>query len=108
MNDGAHDVPHDEADPFEALLKRVEELKNGDDVGLEALAKAAIEAKLSLPRIDKLQRAAIKPTGFALIVIRKVFDEARSKVDRERTAQKQADPSVAAAEEAARTRRDRS
>ena len=102
VNDGVHDVPHDEADPFEALLKRAEELKNGDDVGLEALAKAAIEAKLSLPRIDKLQRAAIKPTGFALIVIRKVFDEVRGKVDRERTAQKQADPSVAAAEEAAR------
>jgi hypothetical protein len=44
VNDGAHDVPHDEADPFEALLKRAEALKNGDDVGLEALAKAVIEA----------------------------------------------------------------
>jgi ribonuclease D len=63
---------------------------------------ATHKAKLSLPRIDKLQRAAIKPTGFALIVIRRVFDEVRGKSDRERTAQKQADPSVAAAEEAAR------
>ena len=102
MNDGVHDVPHDEADPFEVLLKRAVDLTNGDDVGLEALAKAAIEAKLSLPRVDKLQRAAIKPTGFALTVIRKVFTEVHGKVDRERTAQKQADPSVAAAEEAAR------
>ena len=102
MNDGVHNLHPDEADPFEALLNRAESLKHGDDVGLEALAKAAIEAKISLPRIDKLQRAAIKPTGFALIVIRRVFDEIRGKLDRERQAQKQADPSVAAAEEAAR------
>ena len=37
-----------------ALLKRAEALKNGDDIGLEALAQAAIEAQLSLPRMDKL------------------------------------------------------
>ena len=104
VNDGATrlgGLHHDEADPFEALLKRVKSLSNGDDVGLEALAKAAIEAKISLPRIDKLQRAAIQPTGFALIVIRKSRRSPRQ-LDRERKAQKQADPSVAAAEEAAR------
>jgi hypothetical protein len=101
VNDDAHDLPHDEADPFEALLKRAEALKTGDDVGLDALAKAAIEAKMSLPRLDKLTRAASKSTGFALIATRKVFDEARAKLDRQKQAEKQADPSVIAAQAAA-------
>ena len=58
MTDNVHDFTPDEADPFDTLLKRAAALKNGDDVGLEALAKAAIEAKMSLPRIDKLARVA--------------------------------------------------
>jgi hypothetical protein len=102
VTDDAHDLHHDEADPFEALHERAKALKNGDDIGLEALAKAALEAKMSLPRMDKLTRAASKATGFALVAIRKVFDEVRGKLDRETQAKKQADPSVAAAEEAAR------
>jgi hypothetical protein len=102
MNDGVHDLHQDEADPFEALLARAKALKNGDDTGLDALARAAIEAKLSLPRVDTLQRTASKATGFALLAVRKAFDEVRGKLDRERQAQKQADPAVAAAEEAAR------
>jgi hypothetical protein len=102
VTDDVHDFTPDEADPFEALLKRAEALKNGDDAGLEALAKTAIEAKLSLPRIDKLARTASKATKFALTAVRKVFDEVRGKLDRQKQAEKQADPSVAAAEEAAR------
>ena len=109
MNDGVHDLHSDEADPFEALLNRAEKaLKNGDDVGLEALAKDAIDAGTKLPRLDQLQRAAAKSTKFALIMVRKIFDETRAKLEREKQAQARADPSVAAAEEAARTRRDRS
>ena len=45
-----------------------------------------------LPRIDKLMRAASKAIGFALTAVRKVFDGARGKLDRERQAEKQADP----------------
>ena len=100
MNDGVHDLGPDEVDPFEALLKRAEELKNGDDAGLEAVAMAAIEAKLSLPRIDKLTRAASKTTKFALTAVRKVFDEVRGKIERQKQAEKQADPSVIAAQAA--------
>jgi hypothetical protein len=90
MTDGVHDFTADEADPFDTLVKRAEALKNGDDVGLEALAKAAIEAKLSLPRIDKLTRAASKATKFALTAVRKVFDETRGKIERQKQAEKQA------------------
>ena len=101
MNDGVHDLGPDEADPFAALLARADSLKNGDDIGLEALAKAAIEAKLSLPRIDKLARVAAKAVDFALPAVRKVFDKVRAKLDREKQAEKQADPSVIAAQAAA-------
>jgi hypothetical protein len=102
VTDGVHDFTPDEADPFDTLLKRAEALKAHDDIGLAALAKAAIEAETSDLRIDTLARAAKKTTGFALPKVNKVFDAIRSKLDRERQAQKQADPSVQAAEEAAR------
>ena len=102
MTDGVHDLGPDEADPFDSLLERAKALKAGDDIGLEALAKAATEAKMSLPRVDKLTRAASKATGFALIAVRKVFDETRAKLERQTRAEKQADPSVLAAEAAAR------
>jgi DNA polymerase-1 len=102
MTDGVHDFTPDEADPFEALLKRAEALGANDDIGLEAIAKAAIEAKTSGLRLDKLMRAAGKASGFSLQAIKKVFDAVRAKLDREAQAQKHADPSVAAAEAAAR------
>lgn len=102
MTDGVHDFTPDEADPFEALLKRAEALKAHDDIGLEALAKAAIEAKTSDPRMDKLMRAAGKAGGFSMPAIKKIFDAVRARLDRETHANKRADPSVAAAEAAAR------
>jgi len=101
MTDDVHDFTPDEADPFDTLLARAEALKASDDIGLEALAKVAIEAKMSLPRIDKLARAASKATKFALIAVRKVFDETRGKLERQKQAEKQADPSVIAAQAAA-------
>ena len=101
MTDNVHDLGQDEADPFEALLTRAEALKKGDDIGLEALARAAIEAKLSLPQIDKLARVAAKAAGFALLAVRKVFDEIRGKVEREKQAERQADPAAQASAAAA-------
>jgi hypothetical protein len=101
MTDGVHDFTADEADPFDTLLKRAEALKAGDDIGLAALAKAAIEAKLSLPRMDKLTREAKRATGFALIAVRKVFDEVRGKLERQKRAAEEADPAVEAARAAA-------
>ena len=101
MND-THDFTHDEADPFEALLKRADALKDSDDIGLEGIAKAAIEAKTSDTRLDKLIRVIAKAVGFSLPAVKKAFDGVRAKLDRESQAKKQADPSVAAAEAAAR------
>ena len=101
MND-THDFTHDEADPFEALLKRADALQAHDDIGLEAVAKEAIEAKTPEARLDKLRRVIAKAVGFSLPAVKKAFDEVRAKLDRESQAKKQADPSVAAAEAAAR------
>ena len=102
MNDGVRDLHPDDADPFETLLKRAEALQAHDDIGLEALAKAAIEAKTSGARLDKLMRAASKAIDFSLPAVKKIFDGVRAKLDREKQAEKQADPSVASAEAAAR------
>ena len=91
MND-THDFTHDEADPFEALLKRADALKAHDDIGLEALAKAAIEAKTSDARLDKLSRVIAKAMGFSLPAVKKAFDDVRAKLDRESQAKKQRGP----------------
>ena len=101
MADGVHDFSPDEADPFDILLQRAEELKASDDIALEALARDAIEAKTSEPRMDKLMRTAAKAVGFALLTVRKTFDAARAKLDRDAQAKRQADPSAAAAQAAA-------
>ena len=101
MADGVHDFSPDEADPFDILLQRAEELKASDDIALEALARDAIEAKTSEPRMDKLMRTAAKAAGFALPTVKKAFDAAHAELDRDAQAKRQADPSAAAAQAAA-------
>jgi hypothetical protein len=82
---------------FDVLLKRAKALKPGDDIGLKELARAAIGSKMRLPRLEALAKAAGKATVFGVVSVRKVFDEVRADLARE----KQSDPSVVAAQQAA-------
>jgi hypothetical protein len=85
------------SDPFDHLLKRANELKQGDDTGLRALFADMLAANISEMRCGPLMAAAKAKTKFPIEQIRDLFaemkverDEARRNTPEAREAERRA------------------